>query len=45
MVSHNRLAQYWVAFGHISYYERVDIEKFLDPANDPLLKIPDSKKS
>ena len=35
MVSHDRLAQYWVGFGHISYYERVQIDHFLDPANDP----------
>jgi hypothetical protein len=35
MISHNRLAQYWVGFGHISFYERVDIESFLSPENDP----------
>lgn len=35
MVSHNRLAQYWVGFGHISFYERVDIDQFLSPGNDP----------
>ncbi|TVY60727.1 hypothetical protein LSUE1_G009209 [Lachnellula suecica] len=35
MISHNRLAQYWVAYGHISYYERVDIDQFLSPFNDP----------
>ncbi|KAF4630679.1 hypothetical protein G7Y89_g7457 [Cudoniella acicularis] len=35
MISHNRLAQYWVGFGHISFYERVDIEQFLSPFNDP----------
>ena len=34
LVSHNRLAQYWVGFGHISFFERVDIDRFLDPAND-----------
>ncbi|KAH7018509.1 uncharacterized protein B0I36DRAFT_253809 [Microdochium trichocladiopsis] len=31
MVSHNRLAQYWVGFGHISFFERVDIDQFLVP--------------
>ncbi|KAI1264852.1 hypothetical protein F5Y18DRAFT_388626 [Xylariaceae sp. FL1019] len=31
IVSHNRLAQYWVDFHHISYFERVDIDKFLVP--------------
>ncbi|KUJ18728.1 uncharacterized protein LY89DRAFT_503558 [Mollisia scopiformis] len=36
MISHDRLAQYWVGFGHISFYERVDLDKFIDPANDPL---------
>ncbi|PMD12000.1 hypothetical protein NA56DRAFT_58259 [Hyaloscypha hepaticicola] len=35
MVSHNTLAQYWVGFGHISFYERVNIDQFLSPANDP----------
>lgn len=38
MVSHDRLAQYWVGFGHISFYERVKIDEFLDPMNDPLSK-------
>jgi hypothetical protein len=36
MISHDRLAQYWVGFGHISFYERVDIDKFLSPSNDPI---------
>jgi len=36
MISHNRLAQYWVGFGHISFYERVDIDQFLSPYDDPL---------
>ncbi|RYP43844.1 hypothetical protein DL768_009624 [Monosporascus sp. mg162] len=31
LLSHNRLAQYWVSFGHISFYERVDIDQFLVP--------------
>ncbi len=29
LVSHDTLAQYWEAFGHISFYKRVDIEQFL----------------
>ncbi|KAF4977133.1 hypothetical protein FZEAL_6321 [Fusarium zealandicum] len=29
LLSHNRLAQYWVEFGHVSYFERVDIDRFL----------------
>lgn len=29
LVSENCLAQYWEAFGHISFYKRVDIDKFL----------------
>ncbi|KAI5864952.1 F-box domain-containing protein [Durotheca rogersii] len=31
LLSHNRLAQYWVGFGHISFFERVDIDQFLVP--------------
>ncbi|KAF8852822.1 hypothetical protein BDZ45DRAFT_749210 [Acephala macrosclerotiorum] len=42
MVSHDRLAQYWVGFGHISFYERVNIDNFLNPSNDPLPKPPAS---
>ncbi|KAK5050964.1 hypothetical protein LTR84_003523 [Exophiala bonariae] len=30
MVNHNLLAQYWVPFGHISYYQRVDLDKLID---------------
>ncbi|KAK0385118.1 hypothetical protein NLU13_7596 [Sarocladium strictum] len=29
LISHDRLAQYWVEFGHISYFQRVDIDKLL----------------
>ncbi|KAK8852044.1 F-box domain-containing protein [Apiospora arundinis] len=29
LISHNRLAQYWVDFGHISFFERVDVDSFL----------------
>ncbi|KAI0861181.1 hypothetical protein F4860DRAFT_180603 [Xylaria cubensis] len=31
LISHNRLAQYWVDFGHISFFERVDIDRLLIP--------------
>ncbi|KAK3939996.1 hypothetical protein QBC46DRAFT_386406 [Diplogelasinospora grovesii] len=31
LISHNRLAQYWVGFQHISFFERVDIDQFLVP--------------
>ncbi|KAI9152026.1 F-box domain-containing protein [Paramyrothecium foliicola] len=31
LVSSNRLAQYWVEFGHISYFERVNIDNFIVP--------------
>ena len=26
MINHDKLAQYWMPFGHISFYERVDID-------------------
>ena len=29
MIDHNNLAQYWMPFGHISFYQRVDIDKLL----------------
>ena len=29
MISHSRLAQHWIAFGHISYFERIDIDNLL----------------
>ncbi|KAI9656255.1 MAG: hypothetical protein M1821_004918 [Bathelium mastoideum] len=29
MISHDRLAQYWEQFGHISYYQRVDIDTLI----------------
>ncbi|KAI1823246.1 hypothetical protein F4861DRAFT_531742 [Xylaria intraflava] len=32
LISHDRLAQYWVEFGHISFFERVDIDQFLAPS-------------
>ncbi|GKT41404.1 uncharacterized protein ColSpa_01585 [Colletotrichum spaethianum] len=31
LISHDRLAQYWVGFGHISFFERVNIEEFMSP--------------
>lgn len=31
LISENRLAQFWVGFNHISFFERVDIDKFLTP--------------
>lgn len=32
MISHDQLAQYWIAFGHVSYYRRVDIDQILEGA-------------
>ncbi|KAF2814931.1 uncharacterized protein BDZ99DRAFT_187383 [Mytilinidion resinicola] len=32
LISHDRMAQYWETFGHVSFYERVDV--------DQLIKIP-----
>lgn len=29
MISHDRLAQYWEPFGHVSFYQRVDVEALL----------------
>ncbi|ETN38670.1 uncharacterized protein HMPREF1541_06707 [Cyphellophora europaea CBS 101466] len=29
IVNQNRLAQYWVPFGHISFYQRVDIDELM----------------
>ncbi|KAI1850881.1 hypothetical protein JX266_003546 [Neoarthrinium moseri] len=29
LISNDRLAQYWVGFGHISFFERVDIDKLV----------------
>lgn len=31
LISENRLAQFWLGFNHISFFERVDIDKFLVP--------------
>ena len=30
MMSPNKLAQYWLPYGHISIYERVDLEELID---------------
>lgn len=27
LISNDKLAQYWVPFGHISFYERVHVDK------------------
>ncbi|KAK4172079.1 hypothetical protein QBC36DRAFT_338690 [Triangularia setosa] len=32
LVSHDRLAQYWIEWGHVSFFERVDVDRFLAPA-------------
>jgi hypothetical protein len=29
LISHDTIAQYWEEFGHISFYERIDIDKLL----------------
>ncbi|KAK8184738.1 hypothetical protein BKA81DRAFT_308905 [Phyllosticta paracitricarpa] len=29
MISHDRLAQYWEPFGHVSFYQRVDVQALL----------------
>ncbi|SPO02064.1 uncharacterized protein DNG_04737 [Cephalotrichum gorgonifer] len=34
LLSHDRLAQRWFGFNHVSFFERVDIDRFLDP-EDP----------
>lgn len=31
LISENRIAQFWVGFNLISFFERVDIDKFLVP--------------
>ncbi|OCK89941.1 uncharacterized protein K441DRAFT_644240 [Cenococcum geophilum 1.58] len=28
LISHDKLAQYWETFGHVSFYQRVDIDQF-----------------
>ncbi|KAF2845313.1 hypothetical protein T440DRAFT_278330 [Plenodomus tracheiphilus IPT5] len=28
LISHDRLAQYWETFGHVSFYHRVDVDSF-----------------
>lgn len=29
LINHNRMAQYWVPFGHISFFERIDIDQLM----------------
>ena len=29
LISHDRLAQYWETFGHVSFYQRVNIDEFV----------------
>ncbi|CAK7218297.1 hypothetical protein SBRCBS47491_003462 [Sporothrix bragantina] len=31
LISPDRLAMFWIGFGHVSFFERVDIDKFVDP--------------
>ncbi|PTB65795.1 hypothetical protein BBK36DRAFT_1159923 [Trichoderma citrinoviride] len=31
LISHDKLAQHWVGFGHISFLQRVNIDQFLTP--------------
>ncbi|KAL2755700.1 hypothetical protein ACRALDRAFT_2042004 [Sodiomyces alcalophilus JCM 7366] len=31
LLSHDKLAQYWVSFGHVNYFQRVDIDTLLVP--------------
>lgn len=33
MINTNKIAQYWLGFGHISFYERINIDDFLSPYN------------
>lgn len=30
MINHDKLAQYWLPFGHISFYVRVNIDALID---------------
>ncbi|KAK5111131.1 hypothetical protein LTR62_005330 [Meristemomyces frigidus] len=34
MISHDRLAQFWEGFGHISYYQRVDVDALMSYAGE-----------
>ena len=31
LLGNNRIAQYWITMGVVSFYERVDIDQFLVP--------------
>ncbi|RMZ82985.1 hypothetical protein DV737_g1850, partial [Chaetothyriales sp. CBS 132003] len=35
LISHDRLAQYWVPYGHISFYNRVDIDDLINTTFGP----------
>ncbi|KAK3675280.1 hypothetical protein LTR78_004790 [Recurvomyces mirabilis] len=35
MISHDRLAQFWEGFGHISYYQRVDVDALMKYTGEP----------
>ncbi len=30
MISPNKIAQYWVPYGHISFYERINLDELID---------------
>jgi hypothetical protein len=30
LLSHDRIAQHWLQFGHISYFIRIDVDKLLE---------------
>ena len=30
MIGPNKIAQYWVPYGHISFYERIDLDELVD---------------
>lgn len=46
MISHNRLAQYWEEMGHISYYQRIDLDALMHyeapepPRNSSFVPLP-----
>ena len=40
MISHDRLAQFWEGFGHISYYQRVDLDALINYKSDRARTVP-----
>lgn len=42
MIDHNNLAQYWMPFGHISFYQRVDIEKLISATFGHTARLPET---